>query len=62
MALRRVLRRVAVVGEGADRPQPICVHQRLQLVQLVLGQRLGGEQVQARAPGSASSRLSTGRL
>ena len=42
--LARVLRRVAVVGEGAD----VGAHRvdgALEFVQLILGQRLGGEQI-----------------
>ena len=56
MALARILRRVAVVGEGADLAAHL-LHRALKLVELILGQRLGGEQVHGARAGVAHQQI-----
>ena len=59
--LARVLRRVAVVGEGADVGAERLDH-RVELGELVLGQRLGGEEVEGPRVGVLQDAVEDGQV
>ena len=57
----RILRRVPVIRERLD-VRSHRIDDRLEFVQLILGQRLGRKRYIARAPGSFTNLFRTGRL